>query len=117
MVWRICRAIEESPQPSPAIALPPGLSLGREGARAFAGVAPCPRIFSLVPASLRPLLPSLRKLVPLYDVGKNVHIDVCLFAQNSHPFAVLVSPGLQSNRDEIFTSHDARRHILIQTLL
>jgi hypothetical protein len=24
---------------------------------------------------------------------------------------------LQSNRDEIFTSHDARRHILIQTLL
>jgi hypothetical protein len=112
-----CRGCVECWPPFPVAELPPAPSQGMAAPLACAGAAASRQIFWLAPVLFRPLFPFLFKLVPPQDVGKQVHIELRLFAQDSHAFAILAAPGLQRNRDQIFAAQNARRNTLIGSLL
>jgi hypothetical protein len=80
----------------------PALSREREGAPIHVDAFLSPQKFWLPPRLLLPERPFLLKLMPLEDIGKQVHIELRLFPQNPDALPILVAPGLHTDRDQIF---------------
>jgi hypothetical protein len=70
---------------------------------ACAGAAASRQIFLLLPVLLRPLFPFLFKLVPRQDIGKHVHIELRLFAQNSDALTVFAPSSLPTSDGGVLT--------------